>query len=344
MKFTKTFLCVQLVVSAVTAMKGGGKGKGTSSSSSKEHGKGGGGQHEETKKVEPKKVKKEKDDSKCAELLLADCPYGNVLDNQCVTSRTIADQAVHALFVDFDVAVARSLLAPDYIEHNPTAPTGAEQLLSFVPALQESGLSMEVHRTIVDGNLVAYHSTFTNADLFGAPTLVGFDVFRVENGLVQEHWDNLQVLQGPNPNGHSMVDGPTMVKYRDQTASNKAIALGLVRDVLQGGNVTALPDYISSVEYTQHNPAIADGLTGLGEGLTALAAQGRTVTYDNIPVQLVVAEGNFVLIGSPGELGAGNPTAYYDLFRIEDGLIVEHWDVIQAIPPAAEFANDNGKF
>jgi predicted SnoaL-like aldol condensation-catalyzing enzyme len=32
------------------------------------------------------------------------------------------------------------------------------------------------------------------------------------------------------------------------------------------------------------------------------------------------------------------------LFRVQDGLIVEHWDVIQAIPPAKEFANDNGKF
>jgi predicted SnoaL-like aldol condensation-catalyzing enzyme len=320
---------------------GGGSGKGGKGSSSrKEHGKGG-GEEPKKEKIE-KKVKKE--DSKCAELLLADCPYGNVRDNQCVTARMIADEAVHALFVDFDVAAARSLLAPDYIEHNPTSPTGAAPLLDFVPFLQESGLSMEVHRTIVEGNLVAYHSTFSNAELFGAPTLVGFDVFRVEHGLVQEHWDNLQVLQGPNPNGNSMVDGPTMVKYRDQTATNKAIALGLLRDVLQGGNVTALPDYISSVEYTQHNPAIANGLTGLTEGLTALAEQGRTITYDPIPAPLVVAEGNFVLIGAPGEYGAGNPTAYYDLFRMKDGLIVEHWDVIQAIPPAAEFANDNGKF
>jgi hypothetical protein len=41
---------------------------------------------------------------------------------------------------------------------------------------------------------------------------------------------------------------------------------------------------------------------------------------------------------------AGNATAYYDLFLVQDGLIVEHWDVIQAISPAEEFTHDNGKF
>lgn len=38
------------------------------------------------------------------------------------------------------------------------------------------------------------------------------------------------------------------------------------------------------------------------------------------------------------------PTAYFDLFRIEDGMIVEHWDTIDAIPPNDEMAHENGKF
>jgi predicted SnoaL-like aldol condensation-catalyzing enzyme len=337
-----------LAVAASARAGGGGGDEGMSSSLQSKGMSGGKGGSMSSTSKRHKKVKTTAttgdEKSKCAELSLIDsCPYHNVVNDVCMTPQMIADALLQALLVDFDVTVAKSLLATDFIPHNPTAPTGAAAILGLVPALKDSGISIEVHRTIVEGNLVAYHSTYTNADLFGAPTLVGFDVFRVEHGQVQEHWDNLQVLQGPNPNGNTMVDGPTMIKYLSQTAANKKHVLGLLDDVLKGGDLDAITDYISADEYTQHNPAIADGIDGLTEGLAALAEQGLTITYDNVPAKLVIAEGNFVLVASLGKL-AGNATAYYDLFRVQDGLIVEHWDVIQAIPPAKEFANDNGKF
>lgn len=167
-------------------------------------------------------------------------------------------------------------------------------------------------------------------------------LLRFPTGLVQEHWDNLQSQAGPNPSGNSMVDGATMVKYLSQTEENKALAVGLVETVLVGGNATAVPEFISSETYTQHNPDIADGLDGLFEGITALTEAGLAFIYDSI--ELVVAEGNFVLIGSIGEYGAGNPAAYYDLFRAENGKLVEHWDVIENVPPPEDFAHTNGKF
>lgn len=259
-----------------------------------------------------------------------------------MTPTMIADKIVQALFVDFDTEAATKFLAENYIQHNPTVPTGAAPVVSFIPALEESGLAIEVHRTISEGNLVAYHSTYTNAQLFGGDTLVGFDVFRVEDGKVQEHWDNLQELAGPNPNGNTMVDGPTMIKYLQETETNKALAMDLVETVLVGGNATAAPLFISSESYTQHNPQIADGLEGIVQAFEALVAAGTPFVYDSI--KLVVAEGNFVLLGSTGTFGADNPTAYYDLFRVENGFIVEHWDVIQSIPDEADFAHSNGKF
>jgi predicted SnoaL-like aldol condensation-catalyzing enzyme len=335
-----------LAVAARAGVGGGGdEGMGSSLQSKGMSGGKGGGMSSTSKRHKKVKTATTGDEkSKCAELSLLDsCPYHNVVNDVCMTPQMITDALLQALLVDFDVTAAQSLLATDFIQHNPGVPTGAASILGLVPALEDSGISIEVHRTIVEGNLVAYHSTYTNADLFGAPTLVGFDVFRVEHGQVQEHWDNLQVLQGPNPNGNTMVDGPTMIKYLSQTAANKKHVLGLVDDVLKGGDLDAITDYISADEYTQHNPAIADGIDGLTEGLAALAEQGLTITYDNVPAKLVIAEGNFVLVASLGKL-AGNATAYYDLFRVQDGLIVEHWDVIQAIPPAKEFSNDNGKF
>lgn len=269
------------------------------------------------------------------------CPYNNYVDGECLTPLEIADLATVALFVNFDAETASTLLDPDYIQHNPGAPTGAGGILGFLPALQMCGLGIEIHRSFQDGNLVAYHTTYTNAQLLGGDTVIGFDIYRVEDGLLKEHWDNLQELTGPSPSGNTMTDGATMVTDSRKTERNRNVAVGFVEAVLMGGDFSVVTDFISEDMYIQHNPLIADGLDGLSEGLAAFAEQGVTLVYNS--VEIVLAEGNFVLTASDGLLG-GVSTAYYDLFRLEDGLIVEHWDVIQTIPPPEEFAHDNGKF
>ena len=60
-------------------------------------------------------------------------------------------------------------------------------------------------------------------------------------------------------------------------------------------------------------------------------------------MHLVLGEGSFVLVASEGTLG-GAPVTYYDLFRVEDGKIAEHWDVIENLADASTWQNDNGKF
>ncbi|WP_428543252.1 nuclear transport factor 2 family protein [Profundibacter sp.] len=132
-----------------------------------------------------------------------------------MTPTELVLNAVTAIFINFDADSAQQLLADGYIQHNPGVPTGAAPILGFIPGLKESGIKLDIHRTITDGNLVAMHTTYQNAQAFGAPTLVGFDVYRVENGKVVEHWDNLQVPSAPNPSGHSMVDGATEVTDLD---------------------------------------------------------------------------------------------------------------------------------
>jgi predicted SnoaL-like aldol condensation-catalyzing enzyme len=92
-------------------------------------------------------------------------------------------------------------------------------------------------------------------------------------------------------------------------------------------------------QFQSYNPQIGDGLDGLGAALAAMAESGVTMVYTSTP--LVVAQGNFVFTGSEGTFG-GKPTAFFDLFRVEGGKIVEHWDVIAEIP--AKMAHDNGKF
>lgn len=256
-----------------------------------------------------------------------------------MTPTEIVLAAMTAIFTSFDPDAAEQLLARDYIQHNPVVPTGAAPILGFIPALKESGISVNTHRVIAEGNMVVLHSTYDNAQAFGANSLVGFDVFRVENGKVAEHWDNLQVPVRETASGRSMTDGPTDITDLDKTIENKALVTAFVRDVLQGAAPQKITDYISTETYLQHNPAVADGLDGLGTALAAMAKAGLAMTYSKTP--LIVAQGNFVFTASEGKLG-NTPTAFFDLFRVEDGKIVEHWDTVADIP--AEMAHENGKF
>ena len=102
-----------------------------------------------------------------------------------------------------------------------------------------------------------------------------------------------------------------------------------------------LAGYFDGDNYIQHNPQIPDKLSGLGAALQAMAKQGVTMKYDRI--HKVLGEGNFVLAVSEGALG-GRHTSFYDLFRVQNGKIAEHWDTIESIPPKEQWKNQNGKF
>ncbi|MEM6914636.1 MAG: nuclear transport factor 2 family protein [Pseudomonadota bacterium] len=242
-----------------------------------------------------------------------------------------------AAFVHHEPEAARQLVAPDYIQHNPQVPTGVEGLVGLIPLVEQSGMTVTTHRVLSEGAFVVLHSTFENADAFGAPTLAAFDVFRVEDGKVAEHWDNLQPVPETTVSGRGMTDGPTEIVDLDKTAENKALVLGFLRDVLGG----AAPEKASmySEVYMQHNPTLADGIDGLLAGMQAWTEQGFVVT--KFEPQIVVAEGNYVFVASDATV-SGEPWAFFDLWRVEDGKIVEHWDVIAPTP--AEMVHDNGKF
>lgn len=255
------------------------------------------------------------------------------------TNKTIVADAVSAIFTRFDTADVERLLKDDYIQHNPAVPTGRATIVGFLPALKESGVSVKTHRVIAEGSFVVTHNTYSDAKLFGGDNLVAFDVFRVEDGKVVEHWDNLASVAPANASGRTQVDGPTEIIDLDKTAENKALVATFVEAVLIAGKVGEAARFISQTTYHQHNTAVADGLDGLGAALAAMAGQGVTMKYDTL--HLVVAEGNFVFTMAEGKLG-GRPTAFFDLFRVQAGKIVEHWDIIADIPEV--MAHQNGKF
>ena len=131
-----------------------------------------------------------------------------------------------------------------------------------------------------------------------------------------------------------MLDGPTRATDLDKTAANKALVRAFVDDILVGGRMDKLAGYFDGDNYLQHNPMVADKVSGLGAALQAMAKQGVTMKYER--VHKVLGDGNFVLVASEGQFG-GKHVAFYDLFRVENGKVAEHWDTIEPIPPREQW-------
>ncbi len=244
-------------------------------------------------------------------------------------------------FASGDTTKAASLLAEGYIQHNLAYGTGRDAFVGSVQYLASAPVKTKVEniRAFEDGDKVFLQSVYNFA---GDGEQVAFDIFRFDGlGKIAEHWDNLAAKAEPNPSGHTQIDGTMEIKDIDKTEANRELVKNFLHDVMQGKAPEKTPDYFDGDIYIQHNTGIADGLSGLGTALAALAEQGIQMIYDQ--THQVLAHGNFVLAVSEGTFG-GAPTSYYDLWRVENGKIAEHWDVMETIAAPDTWANQNGKF
>lgn len=223
-----------------------------------------------------------------------------------------------------------------YIQHNLGVADGLAGFGELLKLLPKGSPKVNTARAFEDGDFVFTHTEY---NFFGPK--IGFDIFRFENGRIVEHWDNLQETAGPNPSGHTMIDGPTVATDLEKTEAHRTLVRAFVDDILVNGRMEKLAGYFDGDNYIQHNPQIPDKLSGLGAALQAMAKQGVTLKYDRI--HKVLAQGNCVLTVSEGTLG-GRHTSFYDLFRVQNGKVAEHWDVIEPIAPKEQWKNQNGKF
>lgn len=250
--------------------------------------------------------------------------------------------ALIGTFASGDTETAKDLLDENYIQHNLAYGTGEAAFVASLEYLASAEVPTTVEniRAFEDGDYVFLQTVYNFA---GAGEQVAFDIFRFDqDGEVAEHWDNLADLAAEaNPSGHTQIDGTTEVTDLDKTEENRALVEDFLYDVMQGNNPDKTADYFDGDAYIQHNTAIADGVSGLNEALTALAQQGIEMIYDE--THMVLAQGNFVLAVSEGTYG-GEPTSYYDLWRVENGKIAEHWDVMETIADQSTWQNENGKF
>ncbi|NNC99356.1 MAG: SnoaL-like domain-containing protein [Gammaproteobacteria bacterium] len=233
---------------------------------------------------------------------------------------------------------AVAVVNPDrYIQHNPQTHEGGEGLAELFKRLAKSSPRVNIVRIFSDGDYVFAHTEYD----FDT-SRIGFEIFRFEGELTVEHWDNIQPRDGPNPSGHSMVDGPTEVTDLEKTEYNREIVRSFVDEVLVNGQFEQLEHFIDGTHYIEHHPRIGDGLAALRSALSDSASkENMIIEYDR--KHRILAEGNFVLAVSEGSVN-GVHTSFFDLFRVAHGKLVEHWITTESVPPRSEWKNANGKF
>lgn len=227
-----------------------------------------------------------------------------------------------------------------YTQHSTGVRDGVEGFVEFFePFLANNPVrDIQVVRAIEDGNFVFVHVAQSLND--GAAKWITMDMFDTDdNDRIVEHWDVITEWVDETVSGHSQIDGPTDIEDLEKTEENRDTIQRFVDEILIGGGQN-FTDFISTETYIQHNPQVGDGLEGFGAFVAELAAQGKSMVYKYS--YKVLAQGNVVVAYSLAQIG-DEDFAVFDVFRLVDGLIVEHWDTMETLPSGDALVNQ-GKF
>jgi predicted SnoaL-like aldol condensation-catalyzing enzyme len=255
-------------------------------------------------------------------------------------SGATAREAMTSIFDRKDPSAVDRFFADPFLQHDPNIPDGLAGMRQYAAEIAASPQAkIKIYRTLEDGDLALLHSTYEGLNGHGA-SLVAFDLFRFKDGKIVEHWGGQEPEAPPNPSGRTQVDGPTDVADRDKTEENRELVRAFKETVTVQLKFDQVGRFIQDGKYAQHASKVGDGIARMKSRVADVAKPLR------IPVlnpRRYVADGNFVLalIEANAE---GGPTANYDLFRVENGRIVEHWDVLSRIPPREQWKNSNGPY
>lgn len=268
-------------------------------------------------------------------------PPRSTSDGSAVTAaarqeRTDKETAIHLLdqiVNQGNLDVIDEVVLPDYIEHNPQGTDGAAALRERMTAARQRypQMSIEIARSLQDGDIVLVHSNVILTP--GTRGTAVVDMYRFTDGMIAEHWDVVQDVPERTASGNDMFTtvSPPEMNEPDPTVdteTSREIATAMFTELTVGRDVTALDRYCDP-RYFQHNPAGTNGLAAVRAIFAAvLGNPGFTVD-----TRRIVVEHDYVAIHSLYKFSANERgNVVFDLYRVRDGKVLEHWDVSQPWP------------
>jgi len=138
-----------------------------------------------------------------------------------------------------------------------------------------------------------------------------------------------QVPVQANPNHEQML-----VSADPRLAANKRLVYDFWREVFEAAHMDLAEKYMAET-YIQHNPNVATGRAAFVEFFTKVKKPKAIEARVAAPLVSITAEGNLVVLAfarenpDPKDASKKYTTTWFDMFRLEDGKIVEHWDPAQ---------------
>jgi predicted SnoaL-like aldol condensation-catalyzing enzyme len=225
-----------------------------------------------------------------------------------------------------------------YTRHSTGVADGAEGFIAFFEPFIERNPKRDIRvvRSLQDGSHAFVHAHQILND--GETRWVTTDFFDSDAaGKIIEHWDVIEADKGSNSADRTKIDGPVNVTDLDRTEANKALVKDFIQTCLVERQIDRMTDFINPDKCLQHNSEMGDGLASF---LEEFGVEGCPLTCQEY--FLMVDEGNFVATLNRARWQTQD-LCQVDLFRLEDGMIVEHWDNSEPVPPREEWVN-SGKF
>jgi len=223
-----------------------------------------------------------------------------------------------------------------YTQHSTGVGDGAEGFLAFFEPFvaRNPKRDIEVIRLFEDGPWVFCSAYQSLND--GAAQWVTMDMFYTDaNGLILEHWDTIAPFEANTASGEDMVAGPDGPDGTTDTEASKDLVLEYTKQVLQEGGYDKLGQFVAS-DLTEHAAPIGAGVAGLSTWLNSAACGSYEMLFH------LMGQNDLVLTYGKRH-ASGKDIAVFDLYRLADGKIVEHWMNEEEISPREVWGN-SGKF
>jgi predicted SnoaL-like aldol condensation-catalyzing enzyme len=233
--------------------------------------------------------------------------------------------------------LASKYMADDYIEHNANIGETRAAFMAFIgktPARPiEAALPKPPVREFGKNDYVVMVWQHDDKDQTGkAIEYHTFDVLRIRDGKIQEHWDGER--KDPSSTASASGEGaPIVTRFTltPEEEKNQETVLNMFRDVHQYHHVELASKYMAA-DYIQHNPTDPQGREGLMEELSRRFKPEPLQAEMKSKPTLVITKGDIVLMmmdkptKDPNDPSKTYELNHFEMVRVQNGLAQEHWD------------------